>query len=72
VAFNTDYGAVELRAARLPGVVPPLPPSATNPPVLLLGVTGGADIEMVPADMTKGPVANVVDFTIRNLDPGAY
>jgi hypothetical protein len=38
-----------------------------------IGVTSGATpVSMTPADLLKGPQANIADFTIVELDGGVY
>ena len=76
MTVQTEYGPATLRMARLPGSIPPLP---TAPPVATpfttreLGVTSGdTPVSMTPADLLKGPQANIADFTIVELDGGVY
>jgi hypothetical protein len=73
--INTEYGAVALRAGRLPGTVPdlPVPPGRGQAPALLLGIEGGTPLTATPANLAAGPgQVDVADFTIQRLNPGSY
>jgi hypothetical protein len=74
--IDTEYGEVTLRAARLPGSIPPLPSVAvTHSPFTtrLIGVTSGdTPITATPADLSDGPRADIEDFTIIGTDGGTY
>jgi hypothetical protein len=73
--IDTDYGAVALRTARLPGTVPDLPPRRLpGQEADLLGVVGSGPTQlfMRPADLTQGPRANVDNFVIRRVNAGEY
>jgi hypothetical protein len=76
MTVQTEYGPVALQARRLPGSIPPLPTSegvATPFTTREIGVTSGATpVSMTPADLLKGPQANIADFTIVELDGGVY
>jgi hypothetical protein len=75
MTIDTAYGAVGLSAARLPGMVPPLPVSLVATPfdAKMLGVTSGdTPISMTPAMLLGGARADITDFTIVQLDGGVY
>jgi hypothetical protein len=75
LSLDTVYGPVALVAAKLPGIVPPLPtaPAAVSQTAAAgLGVLGGTAIGNTPADLTQGPQADVTDFQIQTLAAGSY
>jgi hypothetical protein len=75
MTLTTVYGPVALVAAKLPGIVPPLPPAAPTGTAIAataLGVLGGTPIAMVPADLTQGPRSDVTDFEVQTLQAGSW
>ena len=73
MVIDTSYGAVALVTPGLPGTVPPLPvvPVVTRE-ATALGVEGGTPLSATPADLTKGPRANITDFVIQRVAAGSY
>ena len=73
MVIDTVYGPAALTTQRLPGVVPPLPPTP-GAGARFLGVTGANDapVSMTRADLTEGPQSDITDFVIQRLDPGRF
>ena len=75
MTLQTVYGPVALAAAKLPGIVPPLPgaaPAGAAMAALGLGIQGGTALTMVPADLTQGPRSDITDFEIQTLNAGSW
>jgi hypothetical protein len=68
----TLYGQAQVAMAALPGA---LPPGAVvpGPAAQYLGIVGGQTaLAMAPANLAPVAPANIRDFRILRLDPGAY
>lgn len=73
MTMDTVYGAAALALARLPGTLPPgAVVSSSN--ARLLGIQGSRLTPMtaVPADLTRGPRTDIVDFRIGAIDSGVF